>query len=468
MGVRPRNALHSQYPGAVSAGQSNLSSLSIVFIKDPVNKQPESHQGVATPLGNPDGPQATLISPDFEGAKLAKREELGSMNMSIKMALAALAGSALLQVGASASAATMPQATSAEALHALPASIEAGAPAPSTTPAVEKTAAQPVSVTVETINEETDQWSAEVSIPRLYGLEDAAYETELNAGLRADALAALDDLKRQAAEDAASAKKAGYPFRPHYLSLGWELTANGSDADGRIVSLALSWSTYSGGAHGMHWITASNVLNEAKAKSLALKDVFGSLYPEAVNGSIEASMAATPEVFFPDAFTDVTEDTVFYVSKGEAVVVFQPYEIAPYAAGVPEFHIPLPQLAAEAPPQMMLVAEGKLLGPLAEGTKPDDATVSFAPLRAVAGALGYTLAWDDEAGAAELTKGAQTVRVQPGINAYAVDAKPPATLDAAPYISPGGTLLVPLRFATDILNAAVKTEGHTIYLTIGK
>jgi len=40
-------------------------------------------------------------------------------------------------------------------------------------------------------------------------------------------------------------------------------------------------------------------------------------------------------------FQGIGEDQDYYLQDGALVVVFQQYEIAPYAAGIPEFKIPL-------------------------------------------------------------------------------------------------------------------------------
>lgn len=80
-----------------------------------------------------------------------------------------------------------------------------------------------------------------------------------------------------------------------------------------------------------------------------LKDLLGENYIETVNASIKSQMEtrelANDQPFWTPqqgGFTTITDETKFYINEaGNPVIVFDKYEIAPGAAGVIEFEIPV-------------------------------------------------------------------------------------------------------------------------------
>lgn len=81
-----------------------------------------------------------------------------------------------------------------------------------------------------------------------------------------------------------------------------------------------------------------------KGRQVTLEDLLGADYKEIAD---EAILSQIPEKeaqsgmdYWEEDFTGVTEDTNFYVNEaGNPVIVFGQYEIAPGAAGEPEFEI---------------------------------------------------------------------------------------------------------------------------------
>lgn len=80
-----------------------------------------------------------------------------------------------------------------------------------------------------------------------------------------------------------------------------------------------------------------NVLNREEAQRVTLQDVLGDTYKETVDAGVRAAMDEHPENYFKDEFKGIRESQGFYVEKGEAVVVFPKYAIAPGVMGSPEF-----------------------------------------------------------------------------------------------------------------------------------
>jgi hypothetical protein len=77
-----------------------------------------------------------------------------------------------------------------------------------------------------------------------------------------------------------------------------------------------------------------------------LKDLFieGSDYAAKINemitDEINTQIAADQSSFFPDTFLGIAKDQFFKLDKDSISIYFYPYDIAPYAAGFPEFLIP--------------------------------------------------------------------------------------------------------------------------------
>lgn len=80
-----------------------------------------------------------------------------------------------------------------------------------------------------------------------------------------------------------------------------------------------------------------------------LKDIFenGFDYKSEINRIIDRQIAADPQNYFSGenmGFTSIDETQRFYIQDDQLVIYFNQYEIAPYAAGIPEFTIPLASL----------------------------------------------------------------------------------------------------------------------------
>ncbi len=114
-----------------------------------------------------------------------------------------------------------------------------------------------------------------------------------------------------------------------------------------IISMS-GYDYYEGAAHGMP-LSEYYFIDINTGEFYDFKDLFikGSDYKTAINEFIKTKIAeANPEesMFFEDAFTGITEAQHFFLTENGIVIYFYPYDIAPYAAGFPEFEIPFEDL----------------------------------------------------------------------------------------------------------------------------
>lgn len=80
-----------------------------------------------------------------------------------------------------------------------------------------------------------------------------------------------------------------------------------------------------------------------------LKDLFiqGSDYVNAINNAVSADIASSSDedsMYFENSFTGIKDNQTFIITPDKITIYFYPYEIAAYAAGFPQFDIPMDNL----------------------------------------------------------------------------------------------------------------------------
>ena len=102
-----------------------------------------------------------------------------------------------------------------------------------------------------------------------------------------------------------------------------------------------------GAAHGMPSLIHAN-LNLKTGRIYELKDLFlpGSDYVETLSRIVGEQIRNDPQYdyVFPDTYKGIRADQPFYVTEDALHLYFEPYEIAPYAAGFPTFRIPFTEI----------------------------------------------------------------------------------------------------------------------------
>ena len=116
-----------------------------------------------------------------------------------------------------------------------------------------------------------------------------------------------------------------------------------------LLMITMTGYDYTGGAHGMP-LRVDYLIDTTNGNFYELKDLFkkDSDYKTKINEIIQAAiddnMAAGGGMYVEDAFKGISDAQNFYLDGDNLVIFFYPYDIAPYAAGFPEFKIPFADL----------------------------------------------------------------------------------------------------------------------------
>lgn len=330
------------------------------------------------------------------------------------------------------------------------------------TPTVIAAPSSPVVAAGVTIKEESlttasQNLQADIKVPQLSDMLDTKYQEEVNALILSHARRDLIQWEIEADEWAAEAKADGLPFRPYLLVITSSLKSDGTGNPAGVVSLVVT--TYgSRGNTGMPRVDTYNILNSARAQRVTLADLLGDSYQETINAGVTAEIQKNPQIYFPDDFKGIDNEQAFYVEKGEAVVVFQKYSIAPGSTGTPEFRFKLADNLTVKPSS----TTGLDLQP--DDTFTSETGIMMVPLRRVAEAMGYEVKWHQEASSVEVNKGAQWTSVAIGRDLYYLGKMAPVSLGAAPVIK-NDTCYVPVNFVAEILRAdIVFNDGGIIHI----
>ncbi len=175
-----------------------------------------------------------------------------------------------------------------------------------------------------------------LNYPELQGYENQEVLKEWNEQLSV-ALTEVDGIKKAAGEETSDEDNAmGIPYE---YSESYTIEHN-KDA---YVSMTTQVYQYTGGAHGMT-IQQTYHFDLVKGKVLTLSDFFepGSNYEDIINGIVVQGIKDGQYEYYlgEEGFPGVNEATNFYFAEDGLHVYFQEYEIAPYAAGLPEFIVP--------------------------------------------------------------------------------------------------------------------------------
>lgn len=162
--------------------------------------------------------------------------------------------------------------------------------------------------------------------PVLTGLSDSAVEKKINDNLYKNFVESRGDLKK---ED----------------NFSVEDSFTGKVINNLLLVNRLGYDYSFGAAHGMP-INDYYLYNLKTGDTFGLKDLFrkNSNYVDVlskiVTKNINADKKNNESMYFDDTFKSISDNQYFYVDENNLYLYFYPYDIAPYAAGFPEFKIP--------------------------------------------------------------------------------------------------------------------------------
>lgn len=250
------------------------------------------------------------------------------------------------------------------------------------------------------LNETGTKYTINAAKPNFEGFEFAKY---LNTEIEKTINSGVTSTKESAAE---LAKIEDSALSAQYISFYDVHTA------GDIISVVTTDYVYSGGAHGMTVLKSYTGFKNS-AEPLTIDKLFKddsnciAVLKEKINSQITAD---TEGMYFETAKDTVNAKETFdyYIDGSDIVVYFSPYEIAPYAAGIPEFRIALNDVKDILKPEVAEnLAKGQKLGTVRLNGETSEISSQIVnkdgekliPLRAVCDSLGVEIGWAPETGA---------------------------------------------------------------------
>jgi len=200
-----------------------------------------------------------------------------------------------------------------------------------------------VKVSSRVLKEKSDNMDVDLEIPMVSGLE-AALQSAINQRFEGDAMELKQSLETGLKAYIAECKAEGYPIRPYQLFIRYQQCR----LNDKVLSLYVDYYQYTGGAHGITERRAYNI-DLKSGELLPLTAMFkpGYDYKAVIEQEIKRQIALNPEVYFKgeQGFKGLNKEQGYYLDGENLVLYFSQYEIAPYAAGIPEFKIPLKLLS---------------------------------------------------------------------------------------------------------------------------
>ncbi|WP_058304097.1 stalk domain-containing protein [Gorillibacterium timonense] len=186
-----------------------------------------------------------------------------------------------------------------------------------------------LTITTKTINETTSKQEFEIQYPQLTGLADKAVQDKINSFLKTE-------VEKMAAEARKDLKESEPGAAPNSFTVNYFIKSNVHDK----LSLYLESYLYLGGAHGSPArIPFTFDLKTGKVLTLQEAALGNPNYKTIINKEIKKRFANQDYLLTP--FESIKDNQSFYLQNDAIVVFFDPYEYTPYAAGFPEFTLPL-------------------------------------------------------------------------------------------------------------------------------
>lgn len=197
------------------------------------------------------------------------------------------------------------------------------------------TAVEIINFPVEKIEE--DLYHVEAEIPMLLDLNQKNIQQRYNNLFRDSIFSFFENTIEMAIKSRHDFKESGMPFREFLGRVDFEIKNNN-----QILSIKFNYYQYTGGAHGSPYSLSYNI-DLATGEDIKLIDFLenNNLSLLEVESIIKSEIEKDQNSYFQGdlAFKNLAEDQCYYLETGELVIYFQPYVVAPYSTGMPEFRI---------------------------------------------------------------------------------------------------------------------------------
>ncbi|TBL72477.1 WG repeat-containing protein [Paenibacillus thalictri] len=183
-----------------------------------------------------------------------------------------------------------------------------------------------------------------------YRVEEHKYNPNKDYLVYYPQVAGMQDTKAQAKVNEQLKELSGVKPVPAKTQLEYSYTGDFEVAFFQKDLLVLQLTGYNfpfGAAHGMPSKKYVHI-NLTNGHMYQLKDLFkpGSDYVKVLSDIIGRQIKEDPQYdyVFPDTYKGITPNQPFFVTEHALHIYFEPYEIAPYAAGFPTFTIPFQEI----------------------------------------------------------------------------------------------------------------------------
>ena len=191
-------------------------------------------------------------------------------------------------------------------------------------------------IDTQTINKKDKYINSVINIPIVMN-KNKKIEKSINDRIRNDIM----DFYNKAQEEAKKFLEGLPDSESKFVAnTNFEIKKNSND----MLSILVTYYKYSGGAHVDYTNVAYNIYMK-NGQFLNLSDLFEDdiNYKEVINNEIRKQIEdinkKDKEDSRPYQFTTISDNQKFYIQDDNIVIFFDLYEIAPYAAGIPEFKI---------------------------------------------------------------------------------------------------------------------------------
>lgn len=162
-------------------------------------------------------------------------------------------------------------------------------------------------------------------------------QDEYNDLFRDNILTFIEYTIEMARESQRDFAEADFPMREFVARVDFDLKNSN-----QILSIKFDYYQYTGGAHGNPYSLSYNI-DLSTGEDLKLVDFLeqNNMTLSQVEEFIKSKIKEEADIYFQDdyGFQNLDEDHCYYLEDSELVVYFQPYAIAPYSTGMPEFRI---------------------------------------------------------------------------------------------------------------------------------